>query len=901
MAHCKHDCEKTPLFPVEILNRPALESIDYRIGAYSVMRAHMLDLLNGSVTLASWTHRGPDDPGIAVLEGNAIVGDILTFYQNLYSNEAFLRTARWRESVAELVRLLGYRLAPGVGGEATFALQVKGEVPVTVPKGFGFKAQLAGRDPTDEFESIEEITAYPHLGAFNLYRPPLGMQAIEADGVNNKLELHAVDGKRDLASRMAVEFNPGDRIMLVPDSGMFDITGTVYTDQASPEILIVSEVETVLDRVIVTFEGALTVSRGSTIRAYPIGRSFRHFGYNAPTKFTKFDGTSVAIEDTEFERVVAYTHYGSDDYARLSKLEMPLDQEVDDLAAGGKLICQGLTDFDDYTIGSQPERSNRRFTVVKTITGIGPDTLKWGNVEGPTTVVKLDAKLMTNEGVWNETTDVRRTLFHEVLGPELALRAPTEFDDGAFADSVMQFFGTYRQARALAKRPLFLVGADGGSVQEVATTSSLDDFQTQLVDPADLKDEIDSWLWSVVLSSIPAFDREDADQAEPRITVYGNLARANQGKTEQQMVLGSGDSRQSFQTFDLPKAPLTYLLDENQTPAQAPELQVYVAGRLWKRVDTFFNSGPEDQVYVVREDQDGNSWIQCGDGKSGARLPSGRRNVVALYRTGNGAAGLLEDDAKPQATGKLKQLEDVFLPAEVVGGDQAESLDIAKEAAPGRMQSLGRLVGLADIEAETLALPGVLRARADWVESSGAALVRVVVLTQSGTAAAVENIQGALKTYSRCRGPARYAIEAERGLLQYIYLKVRVGYAANRLLADIEAEVKEALGLTGEEGNGIEGTDGLFSLKNRRFGQGVHCSQILAAVQQIDGVTWVEIDDAQALDLGTPAMTDPSELPTPAVAAVDKAIACPATRILALHGLHLDLSLAIDDTRGECA
>ena len=44
--------------------------------------------------LAHWTHREPDDPGIALLEVGAVLGDILTFYQELYANEAYLRTAQ---------------------------------------------------------------------------------------------------------------------------------------------------------------------------------------------------------------------------------------------------------------------------------------------------------------------------------------------------------------------------------------------------------------------------------------------------------------------------------------------------------------------------------------------------------------------------------------------------------------------------------------------------------------------------------------------------------------------------------------------------------------------------------------------------------------------------------------
>ncbi|MGH8314116.1 MAG: hypothetical protein ACRETU_03065, partial [Steroidobacterales bacterium] len=168
---CEHDCAKPTAFPRALFNRPGLPRIDYRIGTYSELRDRMLALLNCNPVLTAWTHRGVDDPGIALVESAAAVGDILTFYQELYANELYLRTSQWRESVAELVRLLGYRLAPGVAGEATFALAVKGEAPVTVPQGFGLKAQIEGLAKPGEFESTAELVAYPHLSQFHLYRP----------------------------------------------------------------------------------------------------------------------------------------------------------------------------------------------------------------------------------------------------------------------------------------------------------------------------------------------------------------------------------------------------------------------------------------------------------------------------------------------------------------------------------------------------------------------------------------------------------------------------------------------------------------------------------------------------------------------------------------------------------
>ena len=904
MAVCKHKCKKTPIFPGAIFNRPALDNISYRVGTYSSMRDHMLDLLNASEVLSAWTHRHSDDPGIALLEGNAMVGDILTFYQSLYANEAFLRSADWRESVADLVQLLGYRLAPGVGGEATFTLKVKGNVSVTVPKGFGFKAQMENRDKADEFESTAEITAHPHLSKFHLYQVPLNMQAIAANGTNNQLELHAVgeSDKQDYSSFTSVDIRAGDRIMLVPESAMFDTPGTPYTEQAKPEILIVSAVQTVLNRVIITFEGALTENRGNIVDAYVVGRTFRHFGFNASRKLTKYDATAatpVTSENTNFERTIASTQNSSTYYSSLTDLQMPLDQEVDDLASGAKLICQGIADFEDHTIPSKPVRTNHSFVVVKTIKSVEVNTLQWAHVEGAITVVNVDSKLMSNDDIWYETTDIRRAQFHEVLSPKLSLRAPCAFANGPFSQGKLEFYGTYAQARALAKRDLLLVNNNSSRVQAVATTSTLADFEGQL-NGSSPKDKVNPWLWTVTLGQVPVFNRESFDQAKPEVTVYGNLVQADQGKTEQQVVLGSGDNRQTFQTFALPKAPLAYLLNESQTPAQVPELAVYVEDILWSRVDTFFNCGPKDEVYVVREDHDDNSYVQFGNGKTGMRLPSGHNNVTGIYRTGTGATGVLPQDAKAQATGRLKDLDSVFLPGEVVGGDEPEDLKNAREAAPGKMQSLGRLVGLADFEAETLSLPGVLRVRADWAAPSGSPLVRIVVLTKAGTGASLQKVQDSLRTYTRCRGPARFPISVAQGNLQYVYLAIRVCYAANHLCATVKAAIQKALGLTGQEGTGIDSSDGLFSLNTRRFGQTVHLSQIQAAVQQVKGVTWLEIDDAQALDLGTPPETDPKELPKPSIAATDKIIACAPNRILALHSLHLDLSLAIDDTKKEC-
>ncbi len=121
----KENCDEEFRFSMKIYNRPGLDQISYRIGRYSDFRKYVLNGLYRSKELTGWTHHSPDDPAFALLEGACILSDILTFYQQLYANEAYLRTAKEKESISDLVILTGYQLSPGLGGSATFAVTSK--------------------------------------------------------------------------------------------------------------------------------------------------------------------------------------------------------------------------------------------------------------------------------------------------------------------------------------------------------------------------------------------------------------------------------------------------------------------------------------------------------------------------------------------------------------------------------------------------------------------------------------------------------------------------------------------------------------------------------------------------------------------------------------------------------
>jgi hypothetical protein len=333
------------VFPRRVDNRPGLPRIAYRIGRYADFREAMTRALDAAPELAAWTHREADDPGIALLEGAAIIGDILSFYQEHYANEAYLRTAAWRESIAELVRLTGYRLAPGIGGRATLAFEVRGDGPLTLREGFPVKAELQGLPTPADFQTDAELQAWPHLGRFNLYRPRSYAATLAAGAT--RFELHSVGNASDSASLAAFELKPGDPLLLMPPEPSWTSSGSTLTAQQAPQQVKVKTVTRLLGRVIVETDAPLQQSWNQPVAAFRVGRSFRHFGHNAPAKtITSHKSGSTIIgaleSDTGFQRHLYSPHDCTNTSATIALPAdlMPLDSEVSDLRPGMQVVVQ---------------------------------------------------------------------------------------------------------------------------------------------------------------------------------------------------------------------------------------------------------------------------------------------------------------------------------------------------------------------------------------------------------------------------------------------------------------------------------------------------------------------------------------------------------------------------------
>ncbi len=85
--------------------------INYLAKDYSSFRQLMLDRM--SALVPEWMERNPADPGIALVELLAYVGDYLSYRQDAVATEAYLGTARKRTSVRRHARLVDYFMHEG--------------------------------------------------------------------------------------------------------------------------------------------------------------------------------------------------------------------------------------------------------------------------------------------------------------------------------------------------------------------------------------------------------------------------------------------------------------------------------------------------------------------------------------------------------------------------------------------------------------------------------------------------------------------------------------------------------------------------------------------------------------------------------------------------------------------
>jgi len=331
---------------------------------------------------------------------------------------------------------------------------------------------------------------------------------------------------------------------------------------------------------------------------------------------------------------------------------------------------------------------------------------------------------------------------------------------------------------------------------------------------------------SATLAQTPKWD---TSLAAP-VQLSGNVLSVSRGESVHDELLGLGDGRQPQQVFKLKKKPLTYLNAATATGRRST-LQLRVGGVLWREVPAFFGVPATEQVYIVRHDEAGETFITIG---GAARLTTGVE-VRANYRFGAGAAmppaGALTQLAKPVAG--MRSVRNVVA---ATGGADAESAQALAKYAPRTALLLKRAVSLADIEALAAQTADVIAARASWRwDAAGQRPAAVVTYITSASGGAASAVDAALLARLRAAMEDDAPLAVQRCLPQTASLNISVRVDTRYTPDTVTGQVKAALFAAPTEARAA----GLLRPQQLGPESVVFLSHLVAAVMAVEGVSGI--------------------------------------------------------------
>jgi hypothetical protein len=652
-------------------NRPGLSSLSYRVATHADFKEEMLARISAQPALRPLSTRDDDDPVIALMDAWATTLDVLTFYQERIANEGFLRTATERRSVMELARAIGYPMRPGLAASTWLAFTIEDAPgsPREVAIPRGTRAQsMPAREELPQPFETDEPLVA--RAAWNELRP----RTLQRQSVRQ--------GSTELLLRgVATQLQPGDPILLVGGRRQ------IYPGAEQWDFRILTEVEPRplegITRIVWTpgiGDTPPTVLPDAFPRVYALRQRAALFGFNAPDP--------RALPDNIRSRYsIGDNGWPGFSIQNAQQKMIDLDAVYPRILPGSWVVLRRPAYTELYRVTSHETTSRTDYTVTAKISRLTLDTLENLSMFGlrDTVVYAQSEELEVAEAPVTEP----------VTGASIVLDRKIE--------------------GLVPGRRLIVRGVPAGS-------------------PAGTPPAVEA----VILSHVTEEDGVTRLTLQQPLAgawdcastvLLGNVAPATQGETQSE-VLGSGDSSQAFQRFRLSRGPLTYLQGPDGTDRST--LEVRVSGVLWTEVPSLAAAGPRDRVYTLERDERGMTSLQFGDGRHGARLPSGIENVTAVYRVGLGSAGLVETDRITILTTRPMGVRSVTNPAPADGGIDPESRDEARGNTPAAVLTLGRAVTLSDHEGFARSFTGVARARASWQIEAGRKTILLTLAPAAG-------------------------------------------------------------------------------------------------------------------------------------------------------------------------
>jgi hypothetical protein len=313
------------------------------------------------------------------------------------------------------------------------------------------------------------------------------------------------------------------------------------------------------------------------------------------------------------------------------------------------------------------------------------------------------------------------------------------------------------------------------------------------------------------------------------VSLNANVADATHGETKND-ILGSGDLSQRQQQFILKEIPLTFV-SAPTTKGSKSTLAIRINNILWKEASYLYNLRSNDHAYILRLDNDGTPHITFGDGIHGAKPPSAIENIEAEYRVGIGKDGMLGKDQLTLLMNKPLGVKSVTNPIEPTGAEDPENLGNARQNAPLTILTMERLVSPLDFENFALGFGGIGKAQA-LVLWNGEKK-RIIHLTVGSVfgdpvksnSDLYKNLKKAIDTHKDQSIPYQLSTFTKK----LFNVKANVVVASDRMTEDMISKIEMSLRHT-------------FSYFSRNFGQSVMKSEVIVAIQQVEGVIMVDVD-----------------------------------------------------------
>jgi len=517
--------------------------------------------------------------------------------------------------------------------------------------------------------------------------------------------------------------------------------------------------------------------------AQPYGRQFRLFGSQAPATFT------IPVADPAAPMGIRWTVQTPSFMISASTTTFSLEMLVEDLKPGTEMLVVHTN-----------STASQRFVRQGTILSVSPKPVSRGTIQATVTQVQLQFTSAIPSGI--SSIDLRNVTLYELIGAPLQL-ATSKYPTNISGDSV------YIPSSALDAYPVkrSIILDDGQAAPHIATVDAVEILGSHLV-----------------IHFTPALPRLFATETT---VMFGNVAKATHGETVKNEILGNGDASVRLQKFQLKKNPVTFVPQAGAPNGVVDTLQVRVDGVLWTEVTTLLGAAAEARVYTTSVGDDGKMTVQFG-GEPGARLPSGRSNVVAQYRQGLGPDGNVRLRTITTLLDRPVGLKSVENLQAASGGASAEPLETARTNAPNTVRTFGRIVSLTDFEEAARELATVAKAKSALSWTGQEQEVSVAVAGEGGQILLGDVLDAVLADLNSRRDVNRkLTVRGHENVP--VRVSGRVQVAPAYLLDVVQAAVTSAL------------LD-LFKFDQRDLGEPAFISDIFRVMQAVAGVIAVDLD-----------------------------------------------------------